>query len=172
MRRKQIKYCTHKKKRQERTAVSWDFWINKQVPYLFKNSIYSVCLMRPVLIIIVWKHCRSIAQSFTFTRAGKKTRQGENEISKKCPNCCCELQRKTMSGARKRRERGTLPARKVTPAHGLSMHGKDWEILAGELDGGKTAWKEQWEEGKPRQAEGERGFGVSSWQSERFRDIF
>ena len=41
-------------------------------PHLFRNSMYSVCLMRPVLIMIVWKHCRSMAHSFTFVRAGKK----------------------------------------------------------------------------------------------------
>lgn len=42
------------------------------LPYLFRNSIYSVCLIKPVLIMIVWKHCRSMAHNFTFVRAGKK----------------------------------------------------------------------------------------------------
>lgn len=31
--------------------------------YLRKNSVYSACRMRPVRIMIVWKHCRSIAHS-------------------------------------------------------------------------------------------------------------
>lgn len=42
------------------------------VAHLFRNSMYSVCLMRPVLIMIVWKHCRSMAHSLTFVRAGKE----------------------------------------------------------------------------------------------------
>lgn len=40
------------------------------LPHLFRNSIYSLCLMRPVLIMMVWKHCRSMAHSFTLVRAG------------------------------------------------------------------------------------------------------
>lgn len=47
--------------------------------YLFKNSIYSVCLMSPVLIMIVWKHCRSMAQSFTFTRAEEEKKKTNRE---------------------------------------------------------------------------------------------
>lgn len=31
--------------------------------YLRKNSVYSACRMRPVRIMIVWKHCRSIAHN-------------------------------------------------------------------------------------------------------------
>lgn len=31
---------------------------------LFKKSVYSACLDNPVLIIIVWKHCRSIAHNW------------------------------------------------------------------------------------------------------------
>lgn len=33
------------------------------LPNLLRKSLYSACLMRPVLIIIVWKHCRSIAHN-------------------------------------------------------------------------------------------------------------
>lgn len=40
--------------------------------HLLRNSIYSVCLMRPVLIMMVWKHWRSMAHSFTLVRAAKK----------------------------------------------------------------------------------------------------
>lgn len=31
--------------------------------YLLRKSVYSAWRMRPVLIIIVWKHCLSIAHS-------------------------------------------------------------------------------------------------------------
>lgn len=31
--------------------------------YLFKKSVYSAWRIRPVRIIIVWKHCRSIAHN-------------------------------------------------------------------------------------------------------------
>lgn len=36
---------------------------HESVIYLLRKSVYSVCLIRPVLIMIVWKHCRSIAHS-------------------------------------------------------------------------------------------------------------
>jgi len=40
--------------------------------YLLRKSVYSVCLMRPVLIIIVWKHCRSIAHSLQSVAAKER----------------------------------------------------------------------------------------------------
>lgn len=36
--------------------------INKKA-YLLRKSVYSACLISPVLIMMVWKHCRSMAQS-------------------------------------------------------------------------------------------------------------
>lgn len=33
------------------------------VAHLFRKSVYSAWRMRPVRIMIVWKHCRSMAQS-------------------------------------------------------------------------------------------------------------
>lgn len=43
------------------------------VSHLFRKSMYSACLMSPVLIMMVWKHCRSMAHSFTWVRATKHT---------------------------------------------------------------------------------------------------
>lgn len=37
--------------------------------HLFNNSMYSACLMSPVLIMIVWKHCLSMAHNFTLVTA-------------------------------------------------------------------------------------------------------
>ena len=31
--------------------------------HLLRKSVYSACRIRPVRIIIVWKHCRSIAHN-------------------------------------------------------------------------------------------------------------
>lgn len=50
------------------------------LPHLFRNSMYSVCLMSPVLIMIVWKHCRSMAHSFTFVKAGDKKKRQHTSI--------------------------------------------------------------------------------------------
>lgn len=38
-------------------------YIIRKFLYLFKKSVYSACRIRPVHIIIVWKHCRSIAHN-------------------------------------------------------------------------------------------------------------
>lgn len=48
-----------------------------ELTHLLRNSMYSVCLMRPVLIMMVWKHCRSIAHSFTLVRAGEREQERE-----------------------------------------------------------------------------------------------
>ena len=44
--------------------------------------MYSVCFMSPVLIIIVWKHCRSMAHSLTFVRAEGRGKYSVGERSK------------------------------------------------------------------------------------------
>lgn len=42
------------------------------VAHLLRKSVYSVCLIRPVLIIMVWKHCRSMAHNLQSVAAEKK----------------------------------------------------------------------------------------------------
>lgn len=46
--------------------------------HLFKNSMYSACLMSPVLIMMVWKHCRSMAHNFTLVRAEEQIQRRIN----------------------------------------------------------------------------------------------
>lgn len=47
--------------------------------YLRRKSVYWECLMRPVLIIMVWKPWRSIAQSLMSVRAKDKTVKGQSK---------------------------------------------------------------------------------------------
>ncbi len=52
--------------------------------HLRRKSVYWECLMRPVLIMMVWKPCRSIAHSLMSVRAADVWREtdGEGETHK------------------------------------------------------------------------------------------
>lgn len=108
---------------------------------------------------------------FHIYESWKKTRQGENVISKKCPNSCCELQRKTMSLVSKHGNGEHCKPGNSAAGHG-SMHWRDWENPA--WGAGWRFWKDGLQAfvrgGEIK--EGEQGFGVRSSQPEWFQDIF
>lgn len=49
--------------------------------HLFNKSMYSACLISPVLIMMVWKHCLSMAHNFTPVTAEKYIRNIQHQFN-------------------------------------------------------------------------------------------